>query len=108
MTKDQYLRMVEQTGEEIDWERCPPEIDDFPESVHTAVQIFNTLGDRVYADVGFTGKDFTNLDFLLDNFYITEKTEKDWIIEVITFLEKHSIKQSQEQIKAQYDKIKKK
>ena len=100
--------MVEQTGEEIDWERCPPEIDDFPESVHTAVQIFNTLGDRVYADVGFTGKDFTNLDFLLDNFYITEKTEKDWIIEVITFLEKHSIKQSQEQIKAQYDKIKKK
>ena len=100
--------MVEQTGEEIDWERCPPEIDDFPESVHTAVQIFNTLGDRVYADVGFTGKDFTNLDFLLTSFYITEKIEKDWIIEVITFLEKHSIKQSQEQIKAQYDKIKKK
>ena len=100
--------MVEQTGEEIDWERCPPDVEDFPESVHTAIQIFNTLGDRVYPDVGFTGKDFTNLDFLLDNFYITEKTEKDWIIEVITFLEKHSIKQSQEQIKAQYDKIKKK
>ena len=100
--------MCEQTGEEIDWERCPPDVEDFPESVHTAIQIFNTLGDRVYPDVGFTGKDFTNLDFLLDNFYITEKTEKDWIIEVITFLEKHSIKQSQEQIKAQYDKIKKK
>ncbi len=99
--------MCEQTGQEIDWERCPPDIDDFPESVHTAIQIFNTLGDRVYADVGFTGKDFTNLDFLLDNFYITEKTEKDWIIELLSFLEKTSIKQSQEQIKAQYDKIKK-
>ena len=55
--------MVEQTGEEIDWERCPPDVEDFPESVHTAIQIFNTLGDRVYPDVGFTGKDFTNFNF---------------------------------------------
>ena len=28
MTKDQYLRMVEQTGEEIDWDKCPPEPED--------------------------------------------------------------------------------
>jgi len=40
MTKDQYLRMVEQTGEEIDWDRIPPDLEDFPESVYTALCIF--------------------------------------------------------------------
>ena len=30
MTKDQYLEMCEQTGEEVDWDRCPPDIEDFP------------------------------------------------------------------------------
>ena len=65
MTKDQYLRMVEQTGEEIDWDRCPPDIEDFPKVVHTAMNIFNSLGDRIYADVGYIGKDFTNLKFII-------------------------------------------
>ena len=67
MTKDQYLRMVEQTGEEIDWEKCPPEIEDFPDSVHTAMNIYNSLGDRIYPDIGYIGKDFTNLSFLYKN-----------------------------------------
>ena len=47
MTKDQYLRMVEQTGEEIDWERCPPELSDFPESIIDALNIFHSLGNKV-------------------------------------------------------------
>ena len=29
MSKEQYLMMCEQTGEEIDWDKCPPEIEDF-------------------------------------------------------------------------------
>ena len=37
MTKDQYLRMVEQTGEEIDWDKCPPDIEDFPDSIIRAI-----------------------------------------------------------------------
>ena len=73
MTKDQYLRMVEQTGEEIDWEKCPPEMEDFPDSVHTAISIYNSLGDRVYPDIGYVGKDFTNLNLLYNFYYITEK-----------------------------------
>jgi len=107
MTKDQYLRMVEQTGEEIDWERCPPDMDDFPDSVHTALTIYNSLGDKIFADVGFTGKDFTNLSFLYDNYYV-EKHEKDWIFEILLYIDSHNIKASQAAIKAQYDKIKKK
>jgi hypothetical protein len=106
MTKDQYLRMVEQTGEEINWEKCPPELEDFPEIVLTAIEIYNSLGDRVYPDVGFVGKDFTNLSLMFDLHYII-KEEKDYLMDLLFMLDAQQIKQSQEQIKAQYDKIKK-
>ena len=107
MTKDQYLRMVEQTGEEIDWEKCPPDMEDFPDSVGTAIQIYNSLGDRNYPEIGFTGKDFTNLDLLLDLYYINTKVEKDFIMELLLLIDKQQIKQSQDAIKAQYKKLKK-
>ena len=82
MTKDQYLRMVEQTGEEIDWEKCPPELEDFPESIVTAMSIYNSLGNRMYPDIGFIGKDFTNLSFLEELYGIKERAEKDWLFEI--------------------------
>ena len=107
MTKDQYLRMVEQTGEEIDWERCPPDAEDFPESVVRAMNIFNSLGDRVFADIGYVGKDFTTLDLLYDLYKVKEH-EKDWAFELILFLDDRTRQESQKRMKAEYDKIKKK
>lgn len=106
MTKDQYLRMCEQTGEEIDWDRCPPEPDDFPESTLTAITIFNELGDRVYPDVGYVGKDFTNLQLLFDLYEVKTKAEIDWQMELLLFLENKTIEESQQKIKAAHDKIK--
>ena len=108
MTKDQYLRMIEQTGEEIDWDRCPPDWDDFPETVTTAVSIFNNLTNRIYSDVGFTGKDFSNLNTLYKYHSIEEKAEKDWIFEILLFLERRAVEESQRHIKSEMDKIKKK
>ena len=108
MTKDQYLRMVEQTGEEIDWEKCPPELEDFPESIVTAMSIYNSLGNRMYPDIGFIGKDFTNLSFLEELYGIKERAEKDWLFEIILFLDSRTISESQRKIKAEHDKIKNK
>jgi len=107
MTKDQYLRMVEQTGEEIDWEKCPPEIEDFPDSVHTAMNIYNSLGDRIYPDIGYIGKDFTNLSLLYKNYYV-EEHEEDWIFELLLFLDSNNIKESQKRISSEIDRIKRK
>jgi hypothetical protein len=107
MTKDQYLRMVEQTGEEIDWEKCPPEIEDFPDSVHTAISIYNSLGDRMYPDIGYVGKDFTNLSLLYKNYYVVEH-QKDWIFELLLFLDSNNIKESQRRLKSEMDRIKRK
>ena len=43
MTKVQYLDMCEQMGEDPDWEKCPPDAEDFPDIVITAINIFNSL-----------------------------------------------------------------
>ena len=94
MTKDQYLRMCEQTGQEIDWDRCPPEPEDFPESTLTGISIFNELGDRVYPDVGYVGKDFTNLQLLFDLYGVKTKAEIDWQMEILLFLENNGFHQN--------------
>jgi len=108
MTKDQYLRMCEQTGQEIDWERCPPDLEDFPESIYTALNIFHSMGSRVQADIGYIGKDFTNLSLLYKFYYIEERAEKDWIFELLLFLDEREIKESQKRMKREIDKIKRK
>ena len=107
MSKDQYLRMVEQTGEEIDWDRCPPDYDDFPTSVQIAMDIYHHLGSRIFSDIGFTGKDYTNLNLILELHKITTHLEKDWVIEVMLTMEGHHIQESQRQIKAEIGKHKK-
>ncbi len=108
MTKDQYLRMVEQTGEEIDWERCPPEWEDFPQSVPTAMEIFNSLGDKVYPEIGLIGKDFTNINMLYELHDISNPKEKDWTLELLLYLESKAVDRAQKQLKAEYEKAKKK
>ena len=49
--------------EEIDWESVPPAIEDFPDLVVDSINIYNSLGSRVFPDVGYVGKDYTNLPF---------------------------------------------
>ena len=99
--------MCEQTGEEIDWEKCPPDIDDFPESIFTALNIFESLGVRIYPDVGYVGRDYTNLN-LLYKVYFVEKHEEDWIFELLLFLDSRAIQESQKRMKAEMDRIKRK
>ena len=107
MNKDQYLRMVEQTGEEIDWERCPPDVEDFPDSILDALNIFHSLGNKVYPEIGYIGKDFSNRDVLFE-LYSIKDYQKDWIMELLLFLENETVNEAQRQLKAEYDKIKRK
>lgn len=97
--------MMEQMGEEPDWEKCPPDWEDFPDLVITAVNIFHSMGDRIYPDVGYIGKDYTNFNFLLEN-YGVEEYNKEYILETILFLDSRAIEISQKKLKAEYDKMK--
>lgn len=107
MTKDQYLMMCEQTGEEIDWEKCPPAWEDFPDIVVSCLNIFNSMGDRVYPDVGYIGKDFVNFKFLLEQYKIN-KHQVDYVLEIILWLDSRAIEKSQKRIKTEYDRMKNK
>lgn len=106
MTKDQYLRMCEQTGEEINWDKCPPDVEDFPDLIIDILNIFNSLGDKIFPDIGYIGKDFTNFDFLMERYTIQEK-DIDFVFNTILWLDSRAIEKSQKKIKAEYDRMKK-
>jgi hypothetical protein len=105
MTQARYLEMCEQLGKEPNPEEMPPDINDLPEEVQQAIFIFNLLGDRVYPDIGFVGKDYTNLPILLE---LHGVEDKELVLEVLNFLDSRAIKKSSEQIKRERDKLKRK
>tara|TARA_B100000902_G_scaffold261045_1_gene247317 strand:- start:4897 stop:5211 length:315 start_codon:yes stop_codon:yes gene_type:complete len=99
--------MQEQMGQPIEEDKIPPTIDDFPEEVNIAMDIFNRMGDRVYPDIGYIGKDFTNLNLYMEVYGVTEK-DRDFLLEIIEWLDARAIKKAAEQLKREYDKMKRK
>lgn len=105
MTKEKYLDMEKQLKREPNLDKCPPGIEDFPEETIQALEIFNYLGDRVYPDVGYTGKDYTNLPVLMQIYNIQNK---ELLLDTLLRLDSEAIKTSQEKIKREFDKVKSK
>lgn len=105
MTRDKYLSMCEQLGREPDPEQIPPDIADFPDIAIYAMNTFNMLGDRTYPDIGFVGKDYTNLKHFIE-IYDIENVEL--FLEIMTYLESRAVKQSHEAIKREREKLKRK
>ena len=99
--------MCEQTGEEIDWKKCPPEMGDFPDIIIDTLNVFHSMGDRIYPEIGYIGKDYTTYEMLLDRYGI-EEHQKDYVLDLILWLDNREIDESQRRLKAEYDKIKRK
>tara|TARA_B110000014_G_scaffold59245_1_gene40035 strand:+ start:194 stop:544 length:351 start_codon:yes stop_codon:yes gene_type:complete len=107
LSQDRYFEMQEQLGQEIDTKVMPLSIEDFPDIVIIAINIFNRLGDRVYPEIGYIGKDYTNLKLYMDIQGI-EKEQTDFFLEILEWLDARAIKKSAEQLKREYDKMKRK
>ena len=105
MTQERYFKMCEQMGKEPDPKEIPPDIHDFPDIAVEALETFSSLGDRVYPDIGYMGKDFTNLPYYIEMFGV-EDTEL--FLEIMTYLESRAIKSSQDKLKKERDKLKRK
>jgi hypothetical protein len=86
-------------------EKCPPDFEDFPLPVQQAIEIFNKLGDRVYPDIGYMGKDYTSINLHME---VLGVTEKDIFLETLVRLDAYMIKKSAEQLKKARDSVKKK
>lgn len=97
--------MCDQLGEEPIESKCPPDFDDFPDIVQTAIIVFNKLGDRVYPDIGYVGKDYTLLDAFIKIYCISNK---ELFLEVICRLDSELIERSNEQMKRARESAKKK
>lgn len=105
MTKDKYLSLCEQLGTEPREEKCPPGYEDFPEPVQQAIEVFNKLGDRVYPEIGYMGKDYTSIDLHME---VIGVTQKDIFLDTLVRLDAFMIKKSAEQLKKARDSAKKK
>jgi len=97
--------MCDQLGKEPVESEIPPNWQDFPEVVMNAMSVFNMLGDRMYPEIGYVGKDYTNLSYFLD-IYDIEDTE--FFLELLTWLDSRAIQTSQDQLKREHDKLKRK
>jgi hypothetical protein len=104
MTKDKYLLICNQLGEEPSEERCPPDFDDFPSTLQQAIEVFNKLGDRVYPDIGYMGKDYTSLEL---HMRVAKVDNEELFLEALLRLDAHLIKRSSEELKKARDKVKK-
>jgi hypothetical protein len=103
MTAEKYFSVCEQTGEEPDPQRIPPEVTDFPSDVQKAMILFNKLGDRVYPDIGYLGKDYTQLPIYMD---VYEVEDRRLFLETLLRLDSKLIEKSAAQLKAERDKMK--
>ncbi|OUT96002.1 MAG: hypothetical protein CBC01_08585 [Betaproteobacteria bacterium TMED41] len=90
-------------GNEPVAEEMPPDWNDFPEIVKFAINTFNMLGDRVYPDIGYIGKDYTNLPHYIEVYDIEDK---EYFLQILSWLDSRAIKKSSEQLKREYDKMK--
>lgn len=105
MTRERYFKMCEQMDKEPVEDEIPPDWEDFPETAVLALTTFGHLGDRIYPDIGYMGKDFTNLPYYLEMYGVEDN---ELFLEILTFLESRAIKQSQDQIKRESEKQKRK
>jgi hypothetical protein len=61
------------------------------------------LGDRIYADIGYTGKDYTNLSHYIESYEIEDK---EYFLSLLAWLDARAIKKASEEMKRQHEKLK--
>ena len=105
MTRNKYLDMCEQLEQEPKDNEIPPSWEDFPDIVINALNTFNSLGDRVYPEIGYMGKDYTNLPYFTEMY---EVQDTEFFLEILSWLDSRAIKKSSENLKKEYDKLKRK
>ena len=97
--------MMEQLGNDPIESEIPPDTGDFPEIVLEAIETFNSMGDRVYPEIGYIGKDYTNLSYYMRIFKVENE---DLFLSILLRLDAEAIAMSQKRLKAEMDRAKRK
>lgn len=105
LNRESYFEMCKQLNEEPEYDKIPPELEDFPEDVQLAISIFGKLGDIVVADIGYLGKDYTALPLHMQ---IAEITDQEVFLETLLRLDERVKKRSAEMMQREREKLKRK
>lgn len=91
MTKELILRMHKGREDQINWDRVPPDVNDFPYDVQKAIVAYNKLSDNVVADIGYMGKDFGLVNTLIE---VERVYDKELFLETLLRLDQFFIEKS--------------
>ena len=58
------------------------------------------MGDRIYPEIGYVGKDYTNLKHFIEIYEVEDIN----FLEILNWLDSRAIKKSSEQLKKEMDK----
>lgn len=95
---------MEHLGKEPDEAKMPIGFEDLSMDGQITVNIYSKLGNRVYGDVGFVGKDYTNLPILIKAYNIIDT---NYLIDLLNVIDSENIDKSQKSIKKAMDDMKK-
>jgi hypothetical protein len=101
MTYEKYMSLREQMGKEPIESEIPVQGEDLPMVAQIAINTFNMMNDRISADIGYLGKDYSILDTLL-----SDVDQKSLCVEVILWLDKKHIAKSQSIMEKEREKLK--
>ena len=105
MSQEKYFELMRQLGKEPDLAETPVGWDDLPEIVQETINIYNLLPDKIYPEIGYTGKSYESLLILFD---VYEIDNRKLSVEILYFIDQKAIKKASEDLKRQYDKLKNK
>jgi hypothetical protein len=105
ITREQYFQVCEQMGEEPSPDKIPPELQDFPLDVQLAISVFNKLGDKLVADIGYLGKDYTALPLHIK---LNKPDNEEIFVETLLRLDEKLIEESRAEVKRHHEELKRK
>jgi hypothetical protein len=84
-------QMLELGAPAPDMSECPPDITDFPPLVEISMEIFGMLQDDIIiapdGSSRYKGKIMSNIETLFDIYYIKDRSDKKFILELISILD---------------------
>ena len=110
-TKARYLKMCALQKIEPKISEMPIDIEDFPQIVRDALEVYNRLPDTYTStDLGplFTGKNYTSIPVFYEYVSVTDVSDRNLILEIVQHLDSKAVTREVQKFKRAADKIKSK
>lgn len=76
ITKDSYLKICKEMGEEPIEEKTPPDFDDFPDKIQDILVMYSIFPSQFeYMNGNYIGKDYNLLEYLFNMFDVEDKLD---------------------------------